>query len=115
VLVGAAAAGLAGSVLTLSHSNVFTEGMTAGRGFIALTIVIFGRWRPGTIVFAALFFGFANALQFRLQARGIDLPYPLFLMFPYLLTLLVLALSAGGSRAPADLGKPYRRESDRMR
>jgi ABC-type uncharacterized transport system permease subunit len=115
VLVGAAAAGLAGSVLTLSHSNVFTEGMTAGRGFIALAIVIFGRWRPGTVVLAALFFGFANALQFRLQARGFDLPYPVFLMFPYLVTLLVLTFSAGGTRAPAELGRPYRREDDVMR
>jgi ABC-type uncharacterized transport system permease subunit len=115
VLVGAAAAGLAGSVLTLSHSNVFTEGMTAGRGFIALAIVIFGRWSAGGVVLAALFFGFASALQFRLQARGFDLPYPAFLMFPYLVTLLALTLSSGGTRAPADLGRPYRREGDAMR
>jgi simple sugar transport system permease protein len=110
VLFGAAAAGLAGSILTLSQSHVFTEGMTAGRGFIALTIVIFGRWRPAGALGAALFFGLASALQFRLQARGLGIPYPLFLMFPYAVTLAVLAFASGGARAPADLGRPYARE-----
>jgi simple sugar transport system permease protein len=110
VLFGAALAGLAGSVLTLSQSHVFTEGMTAGRGFIALTIVIFGRWRPLGVLGAALFFGLASALQFRLQARGVALPYPVFLMFPYAVTLGVLAFAAGGGRAPGDLGRPYARE-----
>ncbi len=112
VLFGGAAAGVASAVLTLAQSNVFTEGMTAGRGFIALTVVIFGRWRPGGVVLAALFFGFATALQFRLQARGLELPYPAFLMLPYLLTLAVLAFATGGSRAPGDLGRAYRREAD---
>ncbi len=111
VLLGSLLAGLAGSALSLAQSNTFTEGMTAGRGFIALTIVIFGRWRPGGIVLAALFFGAASALQHRLQARGTDLPYQLTLMLPYVLTLLVLALASGRSSAPADLGKAYRRES----
>jgi simple sugar transport system permease protein len=110
VLFGAAAAGLAGSILTLSQSHVFTEGMTAGRGFIALTIVIFGRWHPAGALGAALFFGLASALQFRLQARGLGVPYPLFLMFPYAVTLAVLAFASGGARAPADLGRPYARE-----
>jgi ABC-type uncharacterized transport system permease subunit len=110
VLFGAAAAGLAGSVLTLSQANVFTEGMTSGRGFIALAVVIFGRWHAGGIALAALFFGFASALQFRLQARGLELPYPAFLMFPYVVTLAALAFAAGGVRAPAELGRPYRRE-----
>jgi len=111
VLFGAALAGLAGSVLTLSQSHVFTEGMTAGRGFIALTVVIFGRWRPLGLLGAALFFGLASALQFRLQARGVALPYPVFLMFPYAITLAVLAFAAGGGRAPGDLGRPYAREA----
>jgi simple sugar transport system permease protein len=111
VLFGAALAGLAGSVLTLAHSNTFTEGMTAGRGFIALAAVIFGRWLARGAVFAALFFGLGSALQFRLQARGLRVPYPVFLMLPYLLTLVVLALAAGRARAPAELGRPYARES----
>jgi ABC-type uncharacterized transport system permease subunit len=85
--------------------------MTAGRGFIALTVVIFGRWRPLGLLGAALFFGLASALQFRLQARGVALPYPVFLMFPYAITLAVLAFAAGGGRAPGDLGRPYAREA----
>ncbi len=85
--------------------------MTSGRGFIALAIVIFGRWRAGGIIGAALFFGAATALQFRLQARGSQIPYPVFLMFPYLVTLAVLTLVGGRASAPADLGRPYRRDS----
>jgi len=111
VLAGSMLAGLAGSALSLSQSNAFTEGMTAGRGFIALTIVIFGRWRPLGVVAAALFFGVASALQHRLQARGTDLPYQLTLMLPYVLTLLVLAFASGPRAAPADLGKAYEREA----
>lgn len=111
VLAGCLLAGIAGSALPLSQSNVFTEGMTAGRGFIALAIVIFGRWNPGGVVLAALFFGGAHALQFWLQARGFDLPYPLFLMFPYAITLAVLAFAMGRARAPADLARPYHREA----
>lgn len=111
VVCGAALAGLAGASLSLSQSNTFTEGMTAGRGFIALTIVIFGRWRPLGVLAAALFFGAATAFQHRLQARGTELPYQLTLMLPYLLTLLVLALASGRSLAPGDIGKPYARES----
>jgi len=110
VLFGAAAAGVAGSVLTLSQTHVFTEGMTAGRGFIALAVVVFGRWRPLGVLGAALFFGLASALQFRLQARGSDVPYPVFLMFPYAVTLAVLAFAAGRAQAPGDLGRPYARE-----
>ncbi len=82
--------------------------MSAGRGFIALAVVIFGRWRPGGVLLGSLFFGAATALQFRLQARGIGLPYPALLMLPYVLTLVVLVVATGRSRAPADLGRPYR-------
>ncbi len=109
VLFGAGLAGLAGASLSLAHSETFTEGMTAGRGFIALAVVIFGRWRPGGVLLAALFFGAATALQFRLQARGSAIPYPVFLMFPYLVTLVVLTFVSSGSRAPADLGRAYHR------
>ncbi len=110
VLFGAALAGLAGAALSLGHSETFTEGMTAGRGFIALAVVIFGRWRASGVVLASLFFGAATALQFRLQARGSAIPYPVFLMFPYLVTLGVLALASVRTRAPADLGRAYHRE-----
>jgi simple sugar transport system permease protein len=110
LLLGGALAGLGGALLPLAHSNTFTEGMTAGRGFIALAVVIFGRWRPAGLLGASLFFGAASALQFRLQARGAGVPYAAFLMLPYLLTLAVLAFTASGARAPADLGRPYERE-----
>jgi ABC-type uncharacterized transport system permease subunit len=111
LLVGAAFAGLAGASLPLAQTNTFTEGMTAGRGFVALAIVIFGRYRPGGVVAAALFFGAASALQFRLQAQGFGVPYPLLLMFPYAVTLVVLALASSRARGPADLGRAYRREA----
>jgi simple sugar transport system permease protein len=108
-LAGSALAGVAGSALTLDLSDAFGEGMTAGRGFIALAVVIFGRWSAAGVVGAALFFGLASALQFRLQARGWGVPYPVFLMLPYLVTLAVLALASGRARAPADLGRAWRR------
>jgi simple sugar transport system permease protein len=111
VVFGSSLAGLAGAALSLSQSDTFTEGMTAGRGFIALAVVIFGRWRASGVLLAALFFGLATALQFRLQARGAAIPYPLSLMLPYLVTLGVLALASGRGRAPGDLGRPYRREA----
>ena len=85
--------------------------MTAGRGFIALTIVIFGRWSAPRVTLAALFFGAAVALQHRVQARGFDIPYQLSLMLPYVLTLAVLAFGSRGSAGPADLGRAYRREA----
>jgi simple sugar transport system permease protein len=107
---GAALAGIAGASLSLALADTFTEGMTAGRGFIALAIVIFGRWRASGVLFAALFFGLATAVQFRLQARGVPIPYPLSLMLPHLLTLLVLAVASLRASAPGDLGRPYRRE-----
>jgi len=110
VLIGSGLAGLGGAALSLAQSDSFTEGMTAGRGFIALAIVIFGRWSAGGVLLAALFFGFVSALQFRLQARGSGIPYPVFLMFPYLVTLAVLAFASAGARAPADLGRAYARE-----
>lgn len=111
IVLGSVLAGLAGAALSLAQSNTFTEGMTAGRGFIALTIVIFGRWRPVGVLLAALFFGAASAFQHRLQARGAAVPYQFSLMLPYLLTLLVLAVAAGRSVAPGDLGKVYSRDS----
>ena len=78
---------------------------------IALAVVIFGRWSALGVVGAAIFFGAATALQFRLQAQGTGIPYPVFLMFPYVITLAVLAFAAGRTRAPAELGRPYEREA----
>jgi simple sugar transport system permease protein len=106
-LFGGACAGLAGASLVLWISNSFVEGMTAGRGFIALALVLFGGYRPLRIVGGALLFGGANALQFRLQAAGLEIPYSLLLMTPYLLTLLVLSVYAARAPGPADLARPF--------
>jgi ABC-type uncharacterized transport system permease subunit len=105
ILVGALLAGAAGGYLALAYSNTFVEGMSAGRGFIALAIVVFGRWRPLGVLAGALVFGVANAMQFQLQAAGVVVSYHLLLMLPYVLTLTVLALASGARNAPAALGR----------
>lgn len=105
VLLAGALAGLAGGSLVLAQVGTFAERMTAGRGFIAIAIVILGAWHPVRIAGAALFFGGAMALQFLFQGFLEGIPYQLFLMLPYVLTLLVLAGAWGRSRAPAELGR----------
>ncbi|MBP1684088.1 MAG: putative transporter permease protein [Deltaproteobacteria bacterium] len=99
-------AATAGAYLAIAYAHTFIEGMSAGRGFIALAIVIFGRWSPWGIVGAALLFGLATALQFHVQALGLPIPYQFPLMLPYVLTLLMLAGNAGVTNAPAALGAP---------
>ena len=99
-------AATAGAYLAVAYARTFVEGMSAGRGFIALAIVIFGRWTPWGILGASLLFGLATALQFHVQALGLRIPYQFLLMLPYVLTLLVLAGYAGTTRAPAALGIP---------
>ena len=91
-LVGGALAGLAGATLVLAQVGTFAEKMTAGRGFIAIAIVVLGRWHPVGVLLAALLFGGANALQFLFQAMGLAAPYQLFLVMPYMLALAALTL-----------------------
>ncbi len=105
LVVAALLAGLGGGYLSLAYSNTFVEGMSAGRGFIALAIVVFGRWRPIGILAGALLFGAASAGQFHLQAAGVAVSYHLLLMLPYVLTLAVLAFASGTAAAPAALGR----------
>lgn len=105
VLFGGALGGLAGGTLVLSQAGTFVENMSAGRGFIAIAIVVLGRWHPGGAMLAALVFGAASALQYLLQSLGLHLPYQLFLALPYLLTLAGLAGLAGRVRAPVALGR----------
>lgn len=97
--------GLAGGTLVLAQAGTFAEGMSAGRGFIAIAIVVVGRWHPVGVALAALMFGAASALQFLLQSLGLLLPYQLFLALPYVLTLAALAGVAGRVRAPAGLAR----------
>jgi simple sugar transport system permease protein len=106
VLAGGALGGLAGGTLVLAQAGTFAENMSAGRGFIAIAIVVLGRWGPFGVAGGALLFGVASALQFAFQAMGWDAPYQLFLVIPYLLTLAALAGAVGRARAPAALGKP---------
>jgi simple sugar transport system permease protein len=97
--------GLAGATLVLAQAGTFVEGMSAGRGFIAIAIVALGRWRPIGVALAALVFGAASALQYFFQAAGTHAPYQLFLALPYLLTLVALATARGRSIAPAALAR----------
>jgi simple sugar transport system permease protein len=95
--------GLAGATLVLAQVGTFAEKMTAGRGYIAIAIVVLGRWHPGGVALAALLFGAVTALQFLFQSLRLSVPYQFFLMLPYLLTLLALAGVVGRVRAPAAL------------
>jgi len=103
--IGGAFVGMGGATLVLAQVGTFAERMTAGRGFLAIAIVVLGRWHPAGVTLAAIVFGLATALQFLFQALGVEAPYQLFLMFPYLLTLLALAGVVGRVRAPGDLGR----------
>ena len=104
-MIGGGFAGLGGAALVLAQVGTFAERMTAGRGFLAIAIVVLGRWHPAGVALAALLFGAASAMQFLFQALGVNAPYQIFLMLPYLLTLLALAGAVGRVRAPGDLGR----------
>jgi simple sugar transport system permease protein len=105
ILFGGAMGGLAGASLVLAQSGTFVEGMSAGRGFIAIAIVVLGRWHPVGVGIAALLFGGASALQFFFQAMGWSVSYHLFLLLPYALTLALLGLRRGHAAPPAALGQ----------
>ena len=109
-LLCGALAGIGGAYLTTCYSSTYTDGIVAGRGFIALAAVIFGRWNAGGILLACLFFGFCDALQIRLQVSGIAIPYQFFQMIPYVATVVVLSLIGTRQAGPKANGKPYRRE-----
>ena len=104
VACGALAA-TGGAYLALDYTHTFIEGMSSGRGFIALAVVIVGRRYPSGLLAAALLFGLATALQFHFQALAFDIPFQFFLVLPYVATLVLLALSAGDTNAPQALGR----------
>lgn len=110
VILGGALAGLAGAFLTLEGVGTFERLMTNGRGFLALAIMIFGKWTPLGSWGAALLFGFTYAMQTQLQFWGVNLPPQFIGSLPYILTILVLAGFVGRSRAPAASGVPYEKE-----
>jgi general nucleoside transport system permease protein len=110
VLFGGACAGLGGAYLPLAYTPFFVPGMTAGRGWIALALVVFSSWKPGRIVIGAYLFGAVTILQLHAQGLGLGIPSQLMSSLPYLATVIVLVLisrrssSAAGSAAPASLG-----------
>jgi len=113
VLFGGAMAGLGGAYLSLASTPMWIEGLTAGRGWIALALVVFGAWRPWRVLAGAYLFGGINVLQLYLQGAGfVAVPTQVLAMIPYLATIVVLmAMSSGGARrlqAPSCLGKPFR-------
>ena len=115
VLLAGMLAGLGGAYLSIGQSSLFTRNMTAGRGFIALAALIFGKWRPVETLLACLLFAFTEAVSIQMQGAvklpsGEDIPVQFINMVPYVLTIVVLAGFIGTSRAPRALGIPYQKE-----
>jgi ABC-type uncharacterized transport system permease subunit len=112
-VLGAALVGLGGAVLTVVQLKLYREGIMSGRGWIAVALVIFARWRPGLALVGALLFGIADSMQYRIQAldqvgRGKGtIPYEFLLMLPYVLTILALLVRVRRSDQPSELGRPY--------
>ena len=103
--------GVAGAYLSIAQFNAFTFGVISGRGWVCIALVVLGQWDPWRVALAALLFGSVDALQLRLQSSGaIDLPYQVFLMMPFLVTIVAMAVLARSARAPAALLIPFRRE-----
>jgi simple sugar transport system permease protein len=111
LMLGGAMAGLAGSYLALCQAKMFSDDLVAGRGFIAVALVYFGRWSPLGILGGALLFSIAQSFQLSMQVWGIKFPYEFAVMLPYVLVIVVLALARKARQlGPTDLGKPYNRE-----
>lgn len=115
VLLSGVLAGVAGAYVSIGQSSLFTRNMTAGRGFIALAALIFGKWRPVQTMLACLLFGLTEAVTIQMQGviklpSGEDIPVQFIHMVPYVVTIIVLAGFIGSSRPPKALGVPYQKE-----
>ena len=110
VLLSGVLAAIGGAYLSIGQSSLFTRNMTAGRGFIALAALIFGKWRPVQTMFACLLFGFAEAASIQMQGVIPNVRVEYIQIIPYILTMVVLAGFIGASRAPKALGQPYEKE-----
>jgi general nucleoside transport system permease protein len=109
VTLGGVLSGVAGASLSIALLNVFQQNLTNGLGFIAVALVYFGGWRPTWVLFGSLLFSLVNALQVWVQVIGIPIPSDIAVMLPYVMTILVLIISAGRVRAPKALTKAYER------
>ena len=109
IMAGSALMSVAGAFLTLAAFNSFFPTMVQGRGWICIALVVFALWRPGRALLGALLFAFFDAFQLRLQTAVEGVPYQLFLMLPYLLSILALIVMARRARVPQALMQPYRR------
>jgi ABC-type uncharacterized transport system permease subunit len=109
VIMGGILSGVAGASLSIGLLNVFQQNMTSGLGFIAVALVYFGGWRPLGVLGGALLFSMVNSLQLWMQVLGVPIPSDLAVMLPYILTIVVLALSMSRVRAPSALTKPFER------
>ena len=112
VLFGGACAGLGGAYLAVAYTPLWVEGMTAGRGWIALALVVFATWKPLRVLVGAYLFGGVTLAQFQAQAAGVEIPSQLLAMLPYLATIVVLAIISRDAalirqNAPASLGRPF--------
>ncbi len=110
VVLSGCLASLGGAYLSLVQVKYFAEGMSAGKGFIAIAALIFGKWHPIGSGFASLLFGATEALQLRIQALGVNIPYQFLIMLPYTVALLALVGFVRKSPPPAALGIPYSQE-----
>jgi general nucleoside transport system permease protein len=110
VVLGGMVAGIGGAYFTLGSVGRFDENMTAGRGFIGLAAMIFGRWNPVGAFLAALVFGFADSLQTKLSILNVPIPSEFLLMAPYIITIVVVAAAGRKARMPAADGQPYIKE-----
>ncbi|MFS8047497.1 ABC transporter permease [Rhizobium sp. BR 314] len=109
IIAGSALMGMGGAFLTLSAFNSFFPTMVQGRGWICIALVVFSSWRPGRALFGALLFAFFDAFQLRLQTAVQGIPYQIFLMTPYILSIVALAVMSRRARVPQALMQPYRR------
>lgn len=109
VMLGGMYSGLAGASMSLGFMNTYTDHMIAGRGFIAIAVVVFARWHPLKVLGTALLFGGANTLQMRMQSIGIDIPNQLLQAIPYLLTVIILLGVSKHVNFPSAFGTPYSR------
>jgi len=107
VVGGNALVGLGGAVLVCGPLGLFIQNVTAGRGWVALALVVFARWRPSACLVGAALFGLCDALQLRLQGTDTSIPYEVFLALPYAVTLLAMVMRVRDSRTPSALGIPF--------